>query len=104
MSQLVVRTVKKLRKLALKRPKTDQTADSGQKQVDCSVERLLLERRFFRFEKQEDSSGCGYGRIITFQNQQGGDVTDVTRTVPFKGWTRKNVLKKASLKRLLRFI
>ena len=32
MSQLVVGTVKKLRKLALKRPKTDQTADSGQMQ------------------------------------------------------------------------
>jgi|SanBayMetagenome_1026888.scaffolds.fasta_scaffold22309_2 hypothetical protein len=90
---------------------------SDPEQVDCSVERRLLERRFFAFESRGAFIGSGYAphndaRQVArrhFPKPTRVDLwfdgdADVTGTAPLKGETRQNALKKASLKRHVRFI
>ena len=85
MDEIAARTVKERCESGLKRSKSDENgrcgALSAPEQVDCSVERRLLERRFLTFESRGGSVGCGYAsagrptdswRNVTFRNRRVG--------------------------------
>ena len=85
MDWIAARTVKERCESGLKRSKSNENgwcgASSTPEQVDCSVERRLLERRFLTFESRGGSIGCGYASVgrptdswrnVTFRNRPAG--------------------------------